>query len=133
MDDFLSSEEIDMLLENSGGDTVKKKTGEVFTEFNDKAQVDNLQMGNGVNGNLDLILDIPLEVSVVLGKAKKSIKEITSVVPGSVIELDKAADEPLEIYANGKKIAEGEAIVINEKFCVRITKIVSRRELISNL
>ncbi len=135
MDDFLSSEEIDMLLENSSDAPVKKKqeTEEVFTEFSDKSQVDNTQVNSGINGNLDLILDIPLEVSVVLGKAKKSIKEITSVVPGSVIELDKAADEPLEIYANGKKIAEGEAIVINEKFCVRITKIVSKRELISNL
>lgn len=83
--------------------------------------------------NLDLIMDVPLEFSVVLGKSKKTIKEILSFGNGSVVELDKLADEPLEIYVNGKLIAHGEVVVINENFGVRITNILSKEQRVKNL
>lgn len=83
--------------------------------------------------NLDLILDVPLELSVVLGKTKRSIKDILSMSTGSVIELDKLTDEPLEILLNGKLIAKGEVVVINESFGVRITNILSQKQRIFNL
>ncbi|MDR7869619.1 MAG: flagellar motor switch phosphatase FliY [Tissierellaceae bacterium] len=83
--------------------------------------------------NLDLIMDVPLEFSVVLGKSKKTIKEILSFGNGSVVELNKLADEPLEIYVNGKLLAHGEVVVINENFGVRITNILSKEQRVKNL
>ena len=83
--------------------------------------------------NIDLILDVPLDISVVLGRTKKSIKDILSLTTGSLIELDKLAEEPVEILVNGKKIAFGEVVVVDENFGVRITSIVSDLERIKSL
>lgn len=83
--------------------------------------------------NIDLILDVPLEVSVVLGRSKKNVKDILNMGTGSLIELDKLAEEPVEILVNGKKVAYGEVVVIDENFGVRITSIVSGEERIKNL
>lgn len=83
--------------------------------------------------NIDLILDVPLEISVVLGRAKKNIKDILSLGTGSLIELDKLAEEPVEILVNGKKVAYGEVVVVDENFGVRITSIVSNEEKIKSL
>lgn len=83
--------------------------------------------------NLDLIMDVPLEFSVVLGRAKKTIKEVLALGNGSVVELTKLADEPLEIYVNGKLIAHGEVVVINESFGIRITNILSKEQRVKNL
>lgn len=83
--------------------------------------------------NLDLIMDVPLDFSVVLGKSKKTIKDILSLSTGSVVELDKMTDEPLEIYVNGKLIAEGEVVVINESFGIRITNILSKEQRVRHL
>lgn len=83
--------------------------------------------------NLDLILDIPLKVSVVLGRTKKPIKEVLNIGPGSVVELDSLADEPVEILVNGTLVAEGQVVVVNENFGVKITNIVSPAERIQRL
>lgn len=83
--------------------------------------------------NLDLIMDVPLDFSVVLGKSRKTIKDILSLSTGSVVELDKMTDEPLEIYVNGKLIAEGEVVVINESFGIRITNILSKEQRLRHL
>lgn len=83
--------------------------------------------------NLDLIMDVPLEFSVVLGKSRKTIKEILSFDNGSIVELNKLADEPLEIYVNGKLIAYGEVVVVNENFGIRITNILTKEERVANL
>jgi len=78
--------------------------------------------------NLELILDVPLQVSVELGKAKKTIKEILELGPGSVIELDRLAGEPVDMIVNGKLVAKCEVVVINETFGIRITDIVQPSE-----
>ncbi len=83
--------------------------------------------------NIDLILDVPLEISVVLGKTKKSVKDILNLGTGSLVELDKLAEEPVEILVNGKKVAYGEVVVVDENFGVRITSIVSSTERIKSL
>lgn len=83
--------------------------------------------------NLDLIMDVPLDFSVVLGKSRKTIKDILSLGTGSVVELEKMTDEALEIYVNGKLIAEGEVVVINESFGIRITNILSKEQRIKHL
>ncbi|MTV47806.1 flagellar motor switch phosphatase FliY [Heliobacillus mobilis] len=83
--------------------------------------------------NLNLIMDVPLQVTVELGKSKKTIRDILDLGPGSVIELDKLAGEPVDILVNGKLVAKGEVVVIDENFGVRITDIVSPIERLGNL
>lgn len=83
--------------------------------------------------NLDLIMDVPLHFSVVLGENQKTIKDILALGAGSVVELDKMTDEPLQIFVNNKLIAEGEVVVINESFGVRITNILSQEQRIKKL
>jgi flagellar motor switch protein FliN len=82
---------------------------------------------------LELLLDVPLDVSVELGRARVSIHDLLALGPGSVIELDKIAGEPLDILVNDRLVARGEAVVVNDKFGVRITDIVSPAERIARL
>ena len=84
-------------------------------------------------GNIDLILDVPLEISVVLGRSKKTIKDILNLGTGSLIELDKLADEPVEVLVNNKTIATGEVVVVDENFGIRITSIVSDVDRVKSL
>lgn len=77
--------------------------------------------------NIDLIMDVPLEVTVELGRTKKSISEILDFGPGKIIELNKLAGEPIDILVNGKYVAKGEVVVIEESFGVRITEIVNSK------
>ncbi|UMZ73371.1 flagellar motor switch phosphatase FliY [Natranaerofaba carboxydovora] len=83
--------------------------------------------------NMGLILDVPLEVTVELGRTRKSIKDVLELVPGSIIELEKLAGEPVDIKVNGKLIAKGEVVVIDENFGVRVTEIVSPMERVNKL
>lgn len=83
--------------------------------------------------NLGLILDVPLQISVELGRAKKTIKEILEMGPGSVIELDRLAGESVDMIVNGKLIAKCEVVVINETFGIRITDIVHPMERMNSL
>jgi flagellar motor switch protein FliN/FliY len=87
----------------------------------------------GSSKPLDFILDIPLEISVELGRAKMIINDLLQLGQGSVIELSKLAGEPLEIFVNGKLVARGEVVVVNEKFGVRVTDIVSPMERVKSL
>lgn len=80
--------------------------------------------GGGAPSPIDLIADIPVRVTVELGKARKSVSEILALTAGAVVELDKMAGEPVDILVNGKLIAHGEVVVIDENFGVRITDIV---------
>jgi len=83
--------------------------------------------------NLKLILDIPLRVTVELGRTKMSVKDLVNLGQGAVIELNKIAGEPLEVFVNDKLIARGEAVVVNEKFGVRLTDIISTKERVEQL
>lgn len=83
--------------------------------------------------NIDLILDVPIEVSVILGRSNKTIKEILELNNGSLIELDRFVEEPVDILVNGKMVAQGEVVVVNENFGVRITSIVSNVERVKGL
>lgn len=83
--------------------------------------------------NIDLILDIPLKVTVELGRTKMVVSELLNLGQGSVIELNKLAGEPMEILVNDKLVARGEAVVVNEKFGVRLTDIISPKERVEQL
>lgn len=82
---------------------------------------------------LRLLLDIPLKVSVVLGRTRRSVKEVLEMAPGSIVELDALADEPVEVLVNGVPVARGEVVVVNENFGVRITSILSPAERVQCL
>lgn len=83
--------------------------------------------------NLQMILDIPLRVTVELGRTKMPVNELLNLGQGSVIELNKLAGEPMEVFVNDKLIARGEAVVVNEKFGVRLTDIISTKERVEQL
>jgi flagellar motor switch protein FliN/FliY len=82
---------------------------------------------------LDMLLDVPLEVNVELGRTRMTIQELLQLGPGSVVELDKVAGDALDILVNGRLVARGEAVVVNDKFGIRITDIVSPQERIQRL
>ncbi len=85
------------------------------------------------DANIGLILDVPLQVTVELGRTKKLIKDVLELSTGSVIELDRLAGEPVDVLVNGKLLAKGEVVVIDENFGVRVTDIVSSVERVRNL
>lgn len=87
----------------------------------------------GGSRTLDLILDVYLNVSVEVGRCKMSIQDLLQLGQGSVIELTKLAGEPLDVYINDRHVARGEAVIVNEKFGVRITDIISQEERVSAL
>jgi len=89
--------------------------------------------GQGKTRDMDFLLDIPLEISVELGRARMLIKDLLQLGQGSVVELEKIAGEPMEILVNDKLVARGEVVVVNEKFGVRLTDIISPTERIRQL
>jgi len=82
--------------------------------------LNNIQGGE----NIGLIMDVPLEVTVELGRTTKSISEILNFAPGTIIELDRIAGEPIDVLVNGKFVAKGEVVVIEESFGIRVTDII---------
>ena len=87
--------------------------------------------GNGsasMMNELDMILDIPVQISVELGRTKITIKNLLQLAHGSVVELDNMAGEPMSVYVNGTLIAQGEVVVVNEKFGIRLTDIITPSE-----
>jgi len=102
-----------------------------------RASFQNLQ--NEANGkvdpdpSLDVILDVSVTLSMEVGRARVPIRNLLQLNPGSVVELERAAGEPLDIYVNGTLIAHGEVVVINDRFGVRLTDVVSPTERIRKL
>jgi flagellar motor switch protein FliN/FliY len=82
---------------------------------------------------MDFLLDVTLQVTVEVGRARMTIQDILQLGAGSVVELEKLAGEPLDIYVNGKQVARGEAVIVNEKFGVRLTDIISPDERVESL
>ena len=82
---------------------------------------------------MDLLLEVPLKVSVILGRTKKPIKEVLNLTPGAIVELNALVDEPVEVLVNGTLVAKGEVVVVNENFGVRITHIISPEERLKQL
>ncbi len=110
-------------------------TDEALQEVTGEAPAPVETLSDDENGarNLDLILDIPLRVTVELGRTKMVVSELLNLGQGSVVELSKLAGEPMEVLVNDKLVARGEAVVVNEKFGVRLTDIISPTERVEQL
>ncbi len=87
----------------------------------------------GVDVNLDVVLDIPVTISMEIGRTKISIRNLLQLNQGSVVELDRLAGEPMDVLVNGTLIARGEVVVVNEKFGIRLTDIISPAERVKKL
>jgi flagellar motor switch protein FliN/FliY len=131
-DDNLSWDDVQQEMSESRKETPKTEVGEInFGELTDTSQK---KEPNGTGSmNLDFILDIPLTLTVELGRNRLLINELLQLGQGSVIELTKLAGEPMDIYVNQRLIARGEVVVVNEKFGVRLTDIVSPSERVNRL
>lgn len=102
----------------------------------EQAQLENLKADNvhgGETGNLDAILDIPVSLSVEIGQSRISIRNLLQLNQGSVVELDRLAGEPLDVMVNNTLVAHGEVVVINEKYGIRLTDVISAHERVKQL
>ena len=90
-------------------------------------------VSHGAQGSMDLLLDVDLDLTVELGRTSLPVREVLQLGPGSIVELDKLAGEPADIMVNGKLIARGEVVVVDESFGVRVTEIASQSERLSGL
>lgn len=104
-----------------------KPASQLFPDFGAQAA------GAGGNAELDMILDIPVQITVELGRTKLSIRNLLQLAHGSVVELDGLAGEPMDVLVNGTLIAQGEVVVVNEKFGIRLTDIITPAERMRKL
>ncbi len=139
-DEELADEWAKALAEEESQQQTKKKVAQeslssqaATADFKDLTEEAKSPRPDNTRHELDFILDIPLDVSAELGRTRLLINELLQLGQGSVVELNKLAGEPLEIYVNGKLVARGEAVVINEKFGVRLTDIISPIERVKQL
>src|SRR5699024_802850 len=120
-------DEIDAMLEQSGPAKAQME------EFPDQEKADDEALVSLGGPNLDVILDIPVSISMEVGSADISIRNLLQLNQGSVVELDRLAGEPLDVLVNGTLIAHGEVVVVNEKFGIRLTDVISPSERIKKL
>lgn len=104
----------------------KNEQAAIFTEFSGKKVSDT-------QNDIDFILDIPVQLTVELGRTKIAIKNLLQLAQGSVVELDGLAGEPMDVLVNGCLIAQGEVVVVNEKFGIRLTNIITPAERIRKI
>jgi flagellar motor switch protein FliN/FliY len=105
----------------------KPESTKVFAEFSDQNKLTDTQ------NDIDFILDIPVQLTVELGRTKIAIKNLLQLAQGSVVELDGLAGEPMDVLVNGCLIAQGEVVVVNDKFGIRLTDIITPAERIRKL
>jgi len=121
-------------LKETGGDQAVKSRKEAAADAARPASFGNLnQESGGMVANLEMILDIPVTVSVEIGRTKMIVRDLLQLGQGAVVELEKLAGDPMEILVNGKLVARGEAVVVNDKFGVKLTDIISLTERINKL
>ena len=136
---------------NSGNDEIDSVWGEAMAEQSaasetspendaddsyERAQFGQLQNEGKANTdevNLDVILDIPVTLSVEIGRTRQTIRNLLQLNQGSVVELDRLAGEPMDVLVNGTLIAHGEIVVVNEKFGIRLTDVISAAERVKKL
>ena len=115
------------MAEQQGDAASQAQPAQIFPSFTDTANKASLM------NELDMILDIPVQISVELGRAKIPIRNLLQLAHGSVVELDAMAGEPMSVFVNGTLIAQGEVVVVNDKFGIRLTDIITPSERMRKL
>jgi len=115
------------------GDDEKESDDEVQPAPMEDFEEDKEHVGNGSTPELDVILDIPVSISMEVGNTQIPIRNLLQLNQGSVIELDRLAGEPLDVLVNGTLIAHGEVVMVNDKFGIRLTDVISQAERIQKL
>ncbi len=123
--------------EDAGDDWADAMNEQAVSEAAAPADLQKLQPDEGalnaMEENIEMILDIPVTVSVEIGRSKINIRNLLKLNQGSVVELDRLAGEPMDVIVNGTLIAHGEVVVVNEKFGVRLTDVISAEERVKKL
>lgn len=120
-------------MEEQGGDSGSESTdGDNFKQVEARSLQDSSSPQSG-DVKLDVILDIPVTVAMEIGRTKLSIRNLLQLNQGSVVELDRMAGEPMDVLVNGTLVAHGEVVVVNEKFGIRLTDVISPADRIKNL
>ena len=125
-----TNQEEEPVKDEGAGEAAVEENEEVIDE---EGSAETADEESGEPASLDLILDIPLAVTVELGRSKMLINDLLQLGQGSVVELTKLVGEPLEVLVNDKLVARGEVVVVNEKFGVRLTDIVTPMERVKSL
>jgi flagellar motor switch protein FliN len=112
---------------NAPASESKQVAAPIFEQFSGGAQK------TGIHNDIDMILDIPVQLTVELGRTKIAIKNLLQLAQGSVVELDGMAGEPMDVLVNGCLIAQGEVVVVNDKFGIRLTDIITPSERLRKL
>jgi flagellar motor switch protein FliN/FliY len=103
------------------------KSGAARAQFNDLGAASAASAGSG-EMNLNLILDVAVTLSLEVGRTRLAVRDLLQLAPGAIVELDRAAGEPLDVLVNGVRVARGEVVVVDEKFGIRLTEVVSQTE-----
>lgn len=111
----------------------EKQGSEAFPASMEEIQARELEHMPDESGNLEILLDIPMEISVELGRVRMLVKDVVDLGSGSIIEIDKAAGEPVDVLVNGRLVARGEVVVIEDNFGVRLTEVLSPAERLQRL
>lgn len=126
-DDWAAAMAEQAIAESTAGSAPAAQPAQIFENFGG-------DMSRGaVMNELDMILDIPVQITVELGRTKLTIKNLLQLAHGSVVELDAMAGEPMDVLVNGTLIAQGEVVVVNEKFGIRLTDIITPSERMRKL
>ncbi len=125
-----TKEKVPEKIDNHVEQKTKREEKVKKVEFQELKEENNIQISEQ---KIEMLLDIPLEISVELGRAKMSLKQVLELGNSSLIELDKLTGEPVDILVNGKKIARGEVVVVGENFGVKITQVLSKKERLYSL
>lgn len=120
----------DALKEQSAGDAYSSP---ILPEFDDRKNHNRGAGGSSDEVKLDVILDVPVTVSLEIGRTKINIRNLLQLNQGSVVELDRFAGEPMDVLVNGTLVAHGEVVVVNDKFGIRLTDIISPSERVRKL
>ncbi|MCK9619341.1 MAG: flagellar motor switch protein FliN [Methylobacter sp.] len=116
-----------------GAEPVDDFEAAAFQEFNNQFEDKQSSSASGDEINLDVILDVPVTISMEIGRTQINIRNLLQLNQGSVVELERFAGEPLDVLVNGTLIAHGEVVVINDKFGIRLTDVISPSERVKRL
>ncbi|MCX7103229.1 MAG: flagellar motor switch protein FliN [Methylobacter sp.] len=118
---------------HDGPETIDDFEAAAFQEFNEQVEDKKSSSALGDEVNLDVILDVPVTISMEIGRTQINIRNLLQLNQGSVVELERFAGEPLDVMVNGTLIAHGEVVVINDKFGIRLTDVISPSERVKRL